>query len=76
MQEFFFTILGIWFIWRLFGAFSGGKKPSGNYQQNTHHHYYEKKQKQEGEVRIEEKVSASSKIPPTEGEYVDYEEIK
>ena len=78
MQEFFFTILAIWVIWRLFGSFSnnGPKNTSGNFQQNTHHHYYNSQAKKEGEVKIEQKASAESKIPPTEGEYVDYEEIK
>ncbi len=76
MQEFFFTVLAIWVIWRLFGAFSGGRKPASNYQQNTHHHYYQKEEKKDGEVRIKGKSSPESKIPPTEGEYVDYEDIK
>jgi hypothetical protein len=75
MQEFFFTILAIWVIWRLFSSFSGSKPASRTYQQ-TNNNYYSEPKKQEGEVRIETKVSPESKIPPTEGEYVDYEEIK
>ncbi len=79
MQEFFFTVLIIWVIWKLYGAFAGsGSRTTGTrtYQQNNHHHYYQKQPKQEGEVRIEKKASPESKIPPTEGEYVDYEDIK
>jgi hypothetical protein len=76
MQEFFFTVLAIWVIWRLFSSFSGKGPSAPNYQQTTHHHYYAKKDKAEGEVRIDKKTSPESKIPPTEGEYVDYEEIK
>jgi hypothetical protein len=76
MQEFFFTVLVIWVIWRLFSSFSGNGSSARTYQQNTHHHYYEKPPKPEGEVRIEKKTSPESKIPPTEGEYVDYEDIK
>lgn len=74
MQEFFFTVLAIWVIWRLFSSFSGNGS-ARSYQQTTHHHYYQKPS-QEGEVRIEKKPSPESKIPPTEGEYVDYEDIK
>jgi hypothetical protein len=78
MQEFFFTVLAIWVIWRLFSSFTGSSPASSGrtYQQTTHHHYYQKQAPQEGEVRIDKKVSPESKIPPTEGEYVDYEEIK
>lgn len=76
MQEFFFTVLVIWVIWRLFSSFSGSSSSARTYQQNTHHHYYEKPPNPEGEVRIEKKASPESKIPPTEGEYVDYEDIK
>ena len=76
MQEFFFTVLAIWVIWRLFSSFSGKSSSARTYQQTTHHHYYEKQQKAEGEVHIDKKTSPESKIPPTEGEYVDYEEIK
>lgn len=75
MQEFFFTILAIWVIWRLFSSFSGSKSSSTNYNQ-TNNNFYSEPKKQEGEIRIEKKTSAESKIPPTEGEYVDYEDIK
>lgn len=81
MQEFFFTILAIWVIWRLFGAFTEGRKTTQSYQ--THYHYYARKeqasqqrsQTKEGDVRIETKQQNSSRIPPSEGEYVDYEEV-
>ncbi|CAN5879147.1 hypothetical protein BH11BAC7_BH11BAC7_14530 [soil metagenome] len=75
MQEIFFTVLIIWVIWKLFGAFSQSSAPRGQ-QNTTHHHHYHTPPKKEGEVRIEKKVSPESRIPPTEGEYVDYEEIK
>jgi hypothetical protein len=77
MQEFFFTILAIWLIWRLFSSFSGsGSSQRAQQQTHHHHHHYKAPPKAEGEVRIEKKVSPESKIPPTEGEYVDYEDIK
>ncbi|MDQ3109041.1 MAG: DUF4834 family protein [Bacteroidota bacterium] len=76
MQEIFFTVLAIWLVWKLFSSFTGSDSSSRKQQQTTHHHYYQTPPKQDGEVRIEKKVSPESKIPPTEGEYVDYEDIK
>ncbi|MCX6313077.1 MAG: hypothetical protein NT084_15770 [Bacteroidetes bacterium] len=75
MQEFFFTVLAIWFVWRLFSSFSGSKPASQNFRQ-TNNNYYSEPKKPEGEVRIETKATPESKIPPTEGEYVDYEDVK
>ena len=83
MQEFFYTILAIWVITRLFNAFSGSPSSSSaqsqTYQQTNNFYSQQSQQQQqktEGEIKIETKKSAESKIPPTEGEYVDYEDIK
>lgn len=75
MQEFFFTILGVWLIWKLFGAFSSPRGSSTTYQQHTHNHYYGEKKK-EGQVRVETKKKQAPHIPSDEGEYVDYEDVK
>jgi hypothetical protein len=72
MQEFFFTILTVWVIWKLFNVFTRSAGPT--YQQNTHHHYYREKQKDQ--VRVETKKAPTPKIPSDEGEYVDFEEVK
>jgi hypothetical protein len=74
MQEFFYTILAAWVIWKLFDAFSS-KGRNTTYQQNTHHHYYQQK-KEEGAVRVETKKKPAPHIPATEGEYVDFEDVK
>lgn len=77
MQEFFFTVLTIWVIWKVFGMFSGSRSSGPTYQQTTHHHYYQQKEKeQDGKVRVEAKKPNKSRIPNDEGEYVDYEEVK
>ena len=76
MQEFFFTILSVWLIWRLFSAFSGKERETRSYHQsNTHHHHYHS-QKQEDKVRVETKQQMKPRIPNDEGEYVDFEEVK
>lgn len=75
MQEFFFTILAIWVIWRIFSSFSGSKTTSQNYQQ-TNYNYNSKPTQEVGEVKIDTKAVPTAKIPPTEGEYVDFEDLK
>lgn len=75
MQEFFFTILAIWVIWRIFSSFSGSKTTSQNYQQ-TNNNYNSKPKQEVGEVKIDTKAVPTAKIPPTEGEYVDFEDLK
>ncbi len=75
MQEFFFTILAIWVIWRIFSSFSGSKTTSQNYQQ-TNNNYNSKPTQEVGEVKIDTKAVPTAKIPPTEGEYVDFEDLK
>ena len=40
------------------------------------HNQYQEPQKQEGEVTVEGKKNKNSKFSDSEGEYVDYEEIK
>jgi hypothetical protein len=75
VQEFFFTILAIWVIWKLFSAFnqSRPRETSQQFHQTNHHHYH---QKQEGDVTIQQKKSSKKPGAGDDGEYVDYEEIK
>ncbi|GAB4147519.1 MAG: hypothetical protein Fur0041_21500 [Bacteroidia bacterium] len=77
MQEFFFTVLAIWVIWRLFSAFSessSSQRSGPMIYYNQHHHYHNKEK--EGEVNISQKAQQSSpKKSDNDGEYVDYEEI-
>lgn len=74
MQEFFYTILAIWLIWRIFGAFSNSKKQSAanNFQQ-TNNNYYNTPRP--GDVKVEENPKKKSD-KSTDDDYVDYEEIK
>jgi hypothetical protein len=64
MQQIFFTLLTIWFIWRLFGAFSRPKVSSQDYQQSNNN-YYAKPKQEDGEVKIDTKAVPTAKIPPT-----------
>ncbi|HTL83266.1 MAG TPA: hypothetical protein VL651_16240 [Bacteroidia bacterium] len=68
MQEFFFTLVSIWFIYKLFDAFTiKGRSTSASQQQSR---------PREGEVKINESKTNASKFTESEGEYVDFEEIK
>lgn len=75
MQEFFFTILAIWVLFRIFGGQSSVRYTS--YHAHQHHHH--NPQPKEGEVKIESDNRNTSNTKPgdssTIGEYVDYEEI-
>ena len=76
MQEFFYTVLAIWVIWKLFSVFSSSssrKETSRQYYQTNHHHYH---QKQEGDVTIQKYNPQEKRKPDSDTEYTDYEEIK
>lgn len=77
MQEFFYTILAIWLIWKLFGMFSNkssrAQKSAGNYSQ-TNNHYYNTPRP--GDVRVEEVKKEKSPKNSSDDDYVDFEEIK
>ena len=75
MQEFFYTILAIWLIWRIFGAFSNSKKQSAsNSYSQTNHNYYNTPRP--GDIKVEEAPKKKSDEPASDDDYVDYEEIK
>lgn len=71
MQEFFFTILAIWVLWKIFG----GGITFRSYTYNASRQ--EPQQKQES-TRINNASAQQEKKPFSDnaGEYVDYEEIK
>lgn len=75
MQEFFYTLLAIWLVWRIFGAFSRSSesKSTGNFTQ-TNNNYYNVPRP--GDVKVEEAPKAKSPKTPSDDDYVDYEEIK
>lgn len=68
MQEFFFTLLSMWVIYKLFDAFGSGRRSAPSSQQSE--------PQREGDVKINSSKNTSSKFSEKEGEYVDYEEIK
>lgn len=68
MRDVFYTILVVWIVWRIFNSISAYKaKQEGNSQQST---------RKDGETTVDYIPPTKKKISDTEGEYVDYEEMK
>lgn len=78
MRDVVWTIIVLWLIWKLLEAFKFISKPqqnSANSQNNNQ--FYSNFNKKEGEVKVDIKgEKPKSHFKPTDGEYVDYEEIK
>jgi hypothetical protein len=66
MKDVFYTILTVWIIWKIYNAFVSTKQP-----QNTN-----RTKSKEGNITLKNTASKSKHISDTEGEYVDFEEIK
>jgi hypothetical protein len=72
LRDIVWTIIVIWLIWRIYGAFKSiSKSKSQANGFNTRPHY-----QKEGEVKIDKSVDLKSHFNPSDGEYVDYEEVK
>jgi len=68
MGDFFYAILIVWILWRIFG---GSTK---TYVFNQHNHTPPKKK--ESDVKVSYKKKDDVGKGNDEGEYIDYEEIK
>lgn len=80
MQDFFFTILVIWLLFKILGGTASAR--TFTFNTTNYHPKPESTNKREGEVKIDNATSAEKPAPkkPTfnkdAGEYIDYEEIK
>ncbi len=70
MRDLFYTILVIWVVWQIVRSVSAY---SNRQKQNNGSSNQPKKQ---GETSVDYIPEQKNKIPDSEGEYVDYEEIK
>jgi hypothetical protein len=72
MQDFFYTVLVIWLLWRIFGA-SGVRT---NYQSfNQQNHDYSRQNHSQQRSEIKGKQHTTNKSGKNDGEYVDYEDV-
>ncbi|MCC6689912.1 MAG: hypothetical protein IT235_00120 [Bacteroidia bacterium] len=68
MKDIFFTILTIWILYRIWNAVQLSNSKNSFNKQTT--------QKKEGDVSIDHIPQKRNKHSNSEGEYVDYEEVK
>ena len=76
MRDIIWTIIVLWIIWKIYDAFKTMSKPKTQQQgfNNSQQNYNQCK---EGEVKIENfEQKNKSHFKESDGEYVDYEEIK
>lgn len=67
MRDFFFTILAIWLIWRIFESIKVTRLSNRDNYTN---------QSKEGEVKVKYQAPKKNDKDDEGGEYVDYEEVK
>jgi len=73
VRDIIWTIILVWLVWKVIDAFKGVSKArtQNSNQQNTY------TQRKEGEVKIDFSGNQTkSHFKPTDGEFVDYEEVK
>lgn len=76
MRDIIWTVIVLWIIWKVYDAFKTMSKPKTQPQgfNNTQQSYNQRK---EGEVKIENFAQKNkSHFKESDGEYVDYEELK
>lgn len=71
MRDIVWTIIVIWITWKIYDMFKNMSKTKT--QPITQNNY---KQNKEGAIRIEKHVKHKTYFNSSDGEYVDYEEIK
>ena len=69
MKDLFYTILVVWIIWRIMNSVNVIRtKPSAPYPPSS--------SKKEGETTVDFVPPKKKSVADSEGEYVDYEEVK
>ena len=71
MRDVFYTLLGVWIVWRLLDGISSFKARQANNYGNT-----QQTKRKEGETSVDYAPPIKKKISDNEGEYVDYEDVK
>ncbi len=72
MRDVFYTILIIWVVWKIIGAFNRISSSRSSYSRNQH----QNTNQPEGKTSIKYSPPKEQKISDDEGEYVDFEELK
>lgn len=68
MRDIFYTILVVWILWRILNSLNSRRA-----NQTNQSHFSSRK---EGETTVNYVPPQKKSVKETEGEYVDYEEVK
>ncbi len=77
MRDVIWTVIILWVVWKIYDAFKNVSKtrtqPQGNGNNPGQNNYYRER---EGEVKVDTSIKPKTHFKPSDGEYVDYEEVK
>ena len=79
MRDFIWTVIILWVVWKIYDAFkfvtkANHKQPFNS--QNNQSYQTPSNNKKEGEVKVnKEREKQKTHFKPSDGEYVDYEDI-
>ncbi len=81
MRDIIWTVIVLWLVWKVLDAFKlitkSQQKQSAGYQNYNQNQQGYTNQKKDGEVKVESFANKQKPhFKPTDGEYVDYEEVK
>lgn len=68
MKDIFYTILVVWLVWRIINSVNSHRAKRANQQQTA--------SKREGETTVNFVPPKKKSLDDSDGEYVDYEDIK
>ena len=68
MRDVFYTLVVVWIVWRILNSVNSHRSKSSNPQQTA--------SKKEGETTVNYVPPKKKNVGDSEGEYVDYEEVK
>jgi hypothetical protein len=72
VRDIIWTIIIVWVVWKIYDAFKSVSRSKNSVPAFNRNQSYQK----EGEVKIDKRVDLKSHFGPSDGEYVDYEEVK
>ncbi len=69
MRDIFYTVVVVWLVWRILSSVNSHRAKKASQTQSS-------SSKKEGETTVNYVPPQKKPLDATEGEYVDYEEIK
>ena len=76
MRDVFYTILIVWIIWKIIGAYNAYTTSKKNFNNNGARYQRNNNKEKEGETFVKYQPPTHKKISDDEGEYVDFEDVE